>query len=496
MPRVVPPAIRQAAQWTATGFGGIAVLTLAAFHLHLNFAAASFCYLLLVVALSLSGDMISTAVVSLVAVGCLDYYFVEPVLSFRVEKPVNILALASFLLTGLIIARLVATVRAKAAAAQVHHRKLQQLYELAQKLLGIQPDVAFGPDFLEPFVGIFGIRAACLFDAVSGELQFVGSPGALLEERTGEAFARGKDRDDAVNRIHARCIRVAGSVTGAIGFEGLDDPQTAGPLGALGAAHLERTHSFRNASRAASAAYTESYRSAILDALAHEFKTPLSTILAAAGALREADAHGIHNREMAETIESEAARLSRLTNRLIRTARLEQEEVRPWMELMDLSAVVEETVAPYAKLSPERSFSVVKECSSSDVLADPELIRLLIGQLLDNACKYSTPGSPVALRISGRGDRVALRVVSKGNPIEPSEEPKIFERFYRGAGGQRMAPGSGLGLFVARKIALAHGGRLELDSEYSAADGTVFCLTLPVSENEPRRERDDIAATA
>jgi signal transduction histidine kinase len=53
-----------------------------------------------------------------------------------------------------------------------------------------------------------------------------------------------------------------------------------------------------------------------------------------------------------------------------------------------------------------------------------------------------------------------------------------------------------LGLFVARKIALAHGGRLELDSEYSAADGTVFCLTLPVYENEPRRESDDIAATA
>jgi signal transduction histidine kinase len=85
-----------------------------------------------------------------------------------------------------------------------------------------------------------------------------------------------------------------------------------------------------------------------------------------------------------------------------------------------------------------------------------------------------------------------LRVLSNGNPIEFSEKPKIFDRFYRGAGGQRRAPGSGLGLFVARKIALAHGGRLELEDDYPA-DGAVFCLTLPVPELERRGERDDIA---
>jgi two-component system sensor histidine kinase KdpD len=497
MPRFDLQEIRRAAQWTVAGLLGLAILTPIAFGLHLNFATASFCYLLLVVLLSLSGEMVSSAVVSFAALGCLDYYFVEPVLSFRVEKPVNILALASFLVTGLIIARLVAKVRAKAAASELHHEKLRQLYELAQKLLSLEPHIALEEDFLELFVGVFGIRAVCLFDAVSGELHFAGNPRALLEEKTGEAFARGKDRDDPVNRIYARCIRIAGSATGAIGFEGLEDPLlTAGPLGALGAAHLERTHSFRKASRAAAAAHTESYRSAILDALAHEFKTPLSTILAAAGALREADSLGPHYREMAETVESEAARLSRLTTRLIRTARLEQEEVKPWMELMDLSSVIEETVEPYAKLSADRAVFVVKECDSSEVLADPELIRLAVGQLLDNACKYSTPGSPVTLRISRQSDQIAVRVLSSGNAIEPSEKPKIFDRFYRGASGQRMAPGSGLGLFVARKIALAHGGRLELDNDYSTPDGTVFCLTLPIPEPDRRHGRHDIAATA
>jgi len=100
----------------------------------------------------------------------------------------------------------------------------------------------------------------------------------------------------------------------------------------------------------------------------------------------------------------------------------------------------------------------------------------------------------VTLRVSHRHDFVAFRVLSNGNAIQPSEKLRIFDRFYRGVGGRRMAPGSGLGLFVSRKIALAHGGSLELDTEDSSADGTAFCLMLPIPENERGRERHDIAA--
>jgi len=487
--------IRRSAEWSAAGLLASTLLTLIALRFHFSLAVASVCYLLLVVLISLSGDLVSSALISFASVGCLAYFFTEPAYSFRVERPVDILVLAAFLITGLIIAWLVAKVRSKAAAQQLHHTNLQRLYELAQKLLVLEPDATPGKEFLELFVGVSGVRAVCLFDATNGELQFAGNPRPLLEEKTGEAFARGKDQDDHGNQIHARCIRVASGAVGAIGFDGLEDPLLmAGPLGALGAAHLERTHSFRKASQAAAVAHSESYRSAILDALAHEFKTPLSTILAAAGALQEADSLGPHHRELAETVESEAARLSRLTSRLIRTARLEHEAIKPWMELMDLSSVLSETVEQYARLASDRDIAIVQECSPSDVLADRELIRLAVSQLLDNACKYSTPGAPITLRVSRQHDQVSLRVVSSGNSVQPSEKQKIFARFYRGSAGNRMAPGSGLGLFVARKIALAHGGSLELDNEYSGVDGTTFCLQLPIPEKKRQRERDDIAA--
>jgi two-component system, OmpR family, sensor histidine kinase KdpD len=399
--------------------------------------------------------------------------------------------LGSFLITGLVITRLVSKARAGAELARVHRERMDRLYQFAEKLLALEPADKGSAQILEPFCGNFGIRAACFFD-IADEVYVVGNSVGELEKASGQAFVHGRECDDLEKQIVARCIRVGSRTVGAVGFEGLEDPEfMAGPLVSLAAAHLERSRSFRNANQAAAAVQTESYRTLILDALAHEFKTPLSTILTAAGALREVSTLGPQHHEMTEIVESEAARLSRLTSRLIRTARLEREEVKPWIELTDLSEVLAESVDQYARLSGGQHIVISKECGTSEVMADPELLRLAISQLLDNACKYSNPGSTITLRIEREHNEIVLRVVSRGNPIPAAERSRIFERFYRGIDGRRSGPGSGLGLFVARKIALALGGTIELDStDPGAVNGTVFRFALPV----PNRERDDIAA--
>jgi two-component system sensor histidine kinase KdpD len=473
------------AMWSALGSLAVVLLTLVLFRLHLSLVSASFCYLVVLVLQSLSGELISSAIVAIMAVGCLDYFFVEPLFSFQVESPLDTLGLVSFLLTGLVITRLVTKVRIKTETSRLQHENLKRLYDVAQQMLALEPDSTDGSNFLEPFRQVFGLKAVCLFDAARSELYLAGQANADLEKKTGEAFIHGQGRDDRPEGITTQVIRVGGRTTGAIGFEGLKDQElTAGPLAALAAAHLERTHSLAHASRSAAAVQVESYRSAILDALAHEFKTPLSTIMAAAGALREVRSLGPDHREMAETVESEAARLGRLTSRLIRTARLEREEVRPWMELIDVSSVVGDMVDQYNKQSANGRIAVLRECDSTEVLADPELLRLAVSQLLDNACKYSTPGSAVTLSIARQDDSIAVRVLSSGNPIPPGEKSKIFDRFYRGIDGRSTSPGSGLGLFVARKIAVALGGNLDLDGEFGATKGAAFCLTLPVPESE------------
>ncbi len=476
---------RRSARNIALGTGGLALLTFAGFELHITLSAIGFAYLLVLLAQSLTGDFFSTIIVALIGIGCLDYFFVPPVLSFNLSAPIDALALVSFLTTALVVTRLVTKVRQAATEAERQHQNLSRLYELAQELLALEPDPTSAKDFLSPFQGVFGVRAAALYDAATAQLYSTGESRERLPEQTRDAFLSSQDRVEPGSTVCIRCIRLAGQAAGAIGFEALQYSEvTSGPLTALATALLGRMHAFRHANQAAAATQAEAYRSVILDALAHEFKTPLSTILAAAGALREAGTLGAEHLEMAETVESEAARLGRLTTRLIRTARLEREEIKPWMELIDISSVVSEIVDQYVRLVSNRDISVVSQCGSADVLADPELLRLAVSQLLDNACKYSLSGSPVALTISRQDGHVAICVSSNGEPIPQGERGHLFERFYRGTEARHIAAGTGLGLYVARKIALAHGGDLELDADRSFNDQTVFRMSIPVSESE------------
>jgi two-component system, OmpR family, sensor histidine kinase KdpD len=120
-----------------------------------------------------------------------------------------------------------------------------------------------------------------------------------------------------------------------------------------------------------------------------------------------------------------------------------------------------------------------------EVLADPDLLRLALSQLLENACKYSQPGSAVTIELEKHAIYIAIRVSNNGSSISAPDKLRIFERFYRGGDVNHLAPGSGLGLYVARKIATAHGGRLDLESQAGQDGEVTFRLTIPAVEAEP-----------
>jgi two-component system sensor histidine kinase KdpD len=481
IPRLVP---RQPFTMAFLGVIAVAVLTAGCYWLHLDFAIASPLYLLAVVLQSLSGSFAWSAVVSVLAVGCLDYFFVTPVFSFAVTGPLNVVALVSFLMTSLVITKLVTRVRTEARVSALQKDRIDRLYHLAQQLLALEPEMAVGQRLLEPFAGVFGTRAVCIFDGEKGDLHMLGKSRAHLPERTRAAFVQEQDADDPVSHVSVRRLRVGGKTTGAMGFEGLEEPQlTAGPLISLAAASQERTRAFQRASEAAAATQTEVYRSAILDALAHEFKTPLATILAAAGGIRETGSLRAEQMEMAETVESEAARLGSLTSRLLKVARLDREDVKPQLEMTDIGAVASDIVDQYNRLPSDRQISFVRHGDFIETLADAELLRLALNQLLDNACKYSVPDSEIKIEMEAQGEMVYIRVSNSGSSIATAEQNRIFERFYRGAEARRFTTGSGLGLYVARKIALAHGGMLDLDIE-RLSEGVTFYLAIPRTKGE------------
>jgi signal transduction histidine kinase len=128
-------------------------------------------------------------------------------------------------------------------------------------------------------------------------------------------------------------------------------------------------------------------------------------------------------------------------------------------------------------------------CEPVEVMADPELLGLAINQLLDNACRYSPPESAVIVELDVQDGFAAVRVTNEGSSIRPAEREQIFERFYRGTETERVTPGAGLGLYVARKILRAHGGVLELDRNRDSPAATTFRIGLPVYEYERQHEQ-------
>jgi len=363
---------------------------------------------------------------------------------------------------------------------------MESLYLVGQELLALAPAALAGPALLEPMVSVFEVSAVCLFDAATLECHTSGHSQNDLAAKTREAALSGKDAAYPDLQVAVHCLRAGNTISGAIGFEGLRNSEhTAPALAALVGTALERARAFRSATAAAAHAQAEMLRSAILDALAHEFKTPLATILTAAGGLRAAGSMQPQQAELADMIEVEASRLGDLTSRLLRLARLDREEVKPRLERIDAAELAGMSAQRYSKIWPDRRIFFRRLDGHSEVRVDPELIGLALSQVLENACRYSRPDALLLLEFAEEEHMAATTVWNDGTPIPASERDRIFDRFYLGTAAVTVAAGSGLGLFVARKIALAHGGDLTLvDSGTNGKRGVGFRLTVPISARE------------
>ena len=464
-----------------------AVLTAICYRLDLNLATASLLFLLLVVAQALQGGIASSLIASIAATGFLYYFFVPPVLTWRVANPFDLVAMLVFLSTSLIVSNLASKARQEARRAERQRRTLAQLYEASQRLLALGADADAIPMLLRVVREVFELRAMCLFDGTNAEI-YIDSESARLSERTRDRYMMGHDTDDWEARISTRCLYREGRLVGAVGFENLRDADlTLGPLVTLTTATLERARAAQAANRASAEAKAEVLRAAVLDGLAHEFKTPLAIIVTAAGGIREAGPLSAEQRELAEDIEEEAARLGELTTRLLRKADVDTQEVNLKAQEADLGVLAGRVVERYTNQFPGRKIRFERYCQTAPALVDEELLAMAFSQLLENALKYSRPGVAIAVRLQPRGSTFDLSVWNRG-AIAPGEKYRIFDRFHRGTDGQSVNSGTGLGLYVARKIARAHGGTLEIDPDGSQAGGVTFRLSLPALHRESHHE--------
>jgi two-component system sensor histidine kinase KdpD len=481
--------VRGLAKQILFGVMADALLTAACYSLRLNLAAASLVLLVSVVVQALSGTIVSAIVASFIAAAFLNYFFVPPVLSWRVASPFDLIALAAFISTAVVITRLVSKAGEEATKAEHRRQCIEQVYQCSERLLMLGPEDGVISGLLATYREIFDLTAVCFFQGESAEI-FSAGDADVLASHTRSAYFSATDGDDPVRGVCIRCIRSRGRVTGVIGFQGLRDPElTVRSLVTMTVNALDRASALKAASTAAAESRTEAFRAVVLDALAHEFKTPLATILAAAGGLRET-VTTTAEQELAEEIEAEAGRLTDLTSSLLRRAETDGEQIQARLTRVDLMLVAESIVARYARKHRDRLITFeAPEVQCAYVAADEELLDVVIGQLLDNAVKYSLPGSPIEVVLACDRQSARVRVWNGDSAVSPVDRPQIFDRFYRGAATRSKVAGSGLGLYVARKIAWAHDGALYLEERDAASAGTAFRLILPRTQNEETNGR-------
>jgi two-component system sensor histidine kinase KdpD len=476
-------AFRRAVVILLRGVALIAAVTAVCYRMHLNSATAALLFLIAVVLQSLDCGFAEAAFVSIVATASLDWFFIDPLFTFRVNNRLDVVTLVCLLTVSLIVTRIQSHGRSEARKSRLQRETMEMLYWAGLELFAQAPSATPAPAMLRPLWTRFELDSLCLFDQASKELHEIGRSRKDLASKTRDGYISGRDAEYPELGIVVRCLWERGAILGAIGFEGLRSPELVAPaLASMAASALERSRIFRSAATAAANAQVETLRSAILDALAHEFKTPLATIVTAAGGLRATGSISPDQAELAGMIETEAARLGDLTSRLLRLARLDRDEVKPRLEPVAAAELAQSSTRRYAKLWPDRRISFRTHGEVGEVRVDPELMSLAISQLLENACKYSRPDARVQVELSASENAAAIKVWNDGDPIPENERSHVFDRFYRGSDAKRTAAGSGLGLYVARKIALAHGGDLSLVD--TGAHGVAFRLTLPAVKSE------------
>jgi two-component system sensor histidine kinase KdpD len=472
-----------------TGLAAVALVTFIAFRLHLNLSATGSLYFLIVVMVSVAWGFWEASFTSLIAVNCLNYYFVPPIFTWTIADPQNWVALATFELAALTVSQLSVRVQKQAREEARQRAQVEKLYELSRRILFVDRRRMVGPQIVPLIQEIFQSESLALFDATGARVDASGPRADDLEQLARNAYLQDGILvgDDA--HTWAEVLRVGSKPIGAIALRGRNIGRlTIVPIASLTAIALERARSFQKESLAEAARQTEQLRTAVLDGLAHAFKTPLTAIRTASSGLLEAGNLAGDDVELAALIDEQAEHLNRLTTELLQMARIDAAEVRLHRERVSVISLLEDAVQRNRNRLQGRSIEMPESASGLEVYGDREILVMALEQFIDNASRYSTPGTPITISAEEDLGEVVIAVHNEGPPIRPADRDRIFERFYRAEETKHQASGTGLGLSIVKKAAEAHGGRTWVVSEERI--GTTFYFALP---RGARRQSDAVA---
>jgi two-component system sensor histidine kinase KdpD len=459
-------------------FAAVLGITWATFHLDQNLATVGFLFLVCVVLAAVYGGFWQATLISIVSVACLDFFFDDPIFSFRVDRVTSWVQLGVFEFTAVVISQLSNRANTRAMEAVAERRDTARLYQIARRIL--LWDSQEGPGYMVASVvrEVFDLRSVVLYDGLSASVYRSGEPELDVEQRARDAYLTDTDTHVAGANNWFCVLRLGVRPLGGLALCGTEmGPLTASAIASLGAIALERARSLERQSHADAARQAEQLRTAVLDALAHKFKTPLTVIRTASSGLPAAGGLSELQTELVSLIDQEARRLNDLASRLLGAPNLDSTEFAPQPEPLLLSRLMKAAVQEVDEPADRDRFRIAAPPQEPPVFADRELILTALAQLVDNALKYSQPSSPIDVGFFVKESAVVLTVRSQGLVVAQADRERIFERFYRAPGAQRFALGTGLGLSIVKTIAVDHHGHVWAEGEPNY--GTRFSLSLP-----------------
>lgn len=453
--------------------------------IHVNVTTIALTFLLAILAVSTLWGIVVSVVMSLAAVLAFNFYFLPPIGTLTIADPQNWVALLAFLITSIVGSQLSSRARNKAEDAHRQRREVEKLYDFSQRLLTAGNAIELLNAIPRQIVDSFEVGAAAIF---LGEKQKVYRSGIDLPQLSIDELRAVTAREEIhVDAEHSVCfvpIRLGVRIIGCLGISGrVLSRQSLDALGTLIAIAVERARAIEQLGKTEAAQAGERLKSALLDSVTHDFRTPLTSIKASVTSLlSDPRLDTAQRQELLTIIDEEANRLNSLVGEAAEMARIEAGEVVLDLQPQSMGAIISAAVEQCKGLLGDRPVQIHAPESLPTVRADFNRVRDALAQLVTNANAYSPKGLPITIRAEFRGNSVTTSVADQGSGIEELELGLIFDKFYRGRDQRYVVQGTGMGLPIAKAIIESHGGTIGVISQLGK--GSVFSFTLPVDQRQ------------
>ena len=459
----------------------IGVITAIDFRLRVNPTTVALTFLVAVLLVSAYWGLRYALVLAVGATAAFNFYFLPPIGTFTIADPQNWVALFAFLITALVASNLAERARRHAEAAKQRRREVELLYDLSQRLLASENELELLNALPLYVQETFSVRSVSIMVADHPSV-YRSSPHAEVDESLLRlTLLRGEPTVQAETAYVP--LRLGVRTVGALSVTGYElSLETLDAIGSLAGLAIERVRALEALSKNQAMQENERLRSALLDSVTHEFRTPLTAIKTNVTTLLSGAALDDHGkRELLTVIDKETDQLNRLVGEAAEMGQLDAGLFKLDLHLHSIQEALQPALEDAKASIENHPVEILVPPDLPMVRMDTQRIREVLMHLLDNAGKYSAPGTPIKVTAEVKSDRLVISVADRGIGIDSLEQTLIFDKFYRGGRQGYAAPGAGMGLPIAKALVGAHGGTIGVVSQLGS--GSVFSISFPIYGN-------------